>query len=115
MSLEVTALQHSPEVLVVRVGGVAEERPLLAVVDDIEAAAQSMRCVVVDVDELVLFSANAVRSFVRQLLGRFDDGCVMFTARRRTARRILRRWGGNGVVIVDSPDDAHTWCSSQVA
>lgn len=115
MSLQVTTCQHSPEVVVVRIGGVAEERLLLALVDGIGAVAESVPCVVVDVDELVLFSANAVRSFVGQLLDRVDDGCVVFIARRGTARQVLRRWGGRRVVIVGSADDAHARCSAQAA
>jgi hypothetical protein len=106
MSLRVTTVQHSPEVVVVRIGGVGEERLLLALVDGIEAIAKGVPCVVIDVDELVLFSATAVRSFVGHLLERVGDGCVVFTARRGTARQVLRRWGGSGLVIVASADHA---------
>jgi hypothetical protein len=115
MSLQVTTLQHSPEVVVLRIEGVGEERLLLALIDGIEAIAEAVPCVVVDMDELVLFSATAVKNFVGQLFGRVDHGCVVFTARRGTARQVLRRWGGREVVIVDSPDDARARCGARIA
>ncbi len=113
MSLQVTTVQHSPEMVTVRLGGVGEERLLLALVDGIEAIAKSVPCVVIDVDELVLFSANAVRSFVGQLSDRVDDCCVVFIAQRGTARHVLRRWGGSSAVIVASVDHARARCSTQ--
>ncbi|MCO8128053.1 hypothetical protein NHL50_12635 [Acidimicrobiia bacterium EGI L10123] len=115
MSLQVTAVQHPPDVVVVRIGGVGEEQLLLTLIDGIEAIANGVPCLVIDVDELVLFSATAVRSFVSHLLDRVGDGCVVFTARRGTARQVLRRWGGSGLVIVDSADHARARCSPQVA
>jgi anti-anti-sigma regulatory factor len=115
MSLHVTTLQHSPDVVVLRIGGVGEERLLLALIDGITAIAKSVPCVVVDMDDLVLFSATAVKSFVGQLFDRVDHGCVVFTARRGTARQVLRRWGGKDVVIVDSVDDAGARCRAGIA
>jgi hypothetical protein len=53
----------------------------------------------------VLFSATAVKRFVRELRERVGDTRVAFTARRGSARQVLRRWGGRGVVIVGSADD----------
>lgn len=88
---------------------------LLALVDGIDAITANVPCVVIDVDELVLFSATAVRSFVGQLFDRLDHDCVVFATRRGTARQILRRWGGRDVVIVDSVDDAHARCITQAA
>jgi len=108
MSLHVTTRQHSPEVVVVRVKGVGEQRLLLALIDGIEALAENAPCVVVDLDELVLFNATAVRDFVTQLFDRVDRDRVAFTARRNTARKILRRWGGSDVVIVADADHARS-------
>jgi hypothetical protein len=105
LSLHVTTAQHSPEVVVVQVGGVGEERLLLMLIDGIEAIADDAACVVIDIDDLVLFSATAVQRFVGALLERLGDTRVAFCARRGSARLVLRRWGGSGVVIVSSPDD----------
>lgn len=113
MSLHLTTRQRCSDVVVLRVTGVGEERLLVELIDAIEALADRVPCVVIDVDDLVLFSAGAVRRFVEELFDRVEHGRLRFAARRSSARLILRRWGGSDVAIVASAE--HVGCDGPTA
>ena len=107
MSLTVTTVPDAPnDVLALRLVGVAEERLLLTLVDGVHAAAEGKRRVVLDLDELVLFSAGAVRTFIAHLFERIGEDRVVLSCGRRTGRQVLRRWGGNEVSIMSTLDGA---------
>ena len=104
MSIQVTTIEDTPRLLALRVSGTGEERLLRTLVDGIHAVGHDKECVVLDLDDLVLISAAAVRAFVHGLTERLGFERVVIACNRLSCRQVLRRWGGSGVVITDDLD-----------
>lgn len=105
MALHVTTIHSTTDVVALRIAGTAEERPLLRLIDAIEAAAEGKRRVVLDLDQLVIVSAGPIQSFTAKLVARVGEDRVVLSCRRRSCRQVLRRWGGRDLRIVAELDE----------
>lgn len=117
MSLHITSTTYddSADAVVVRLAGAGDRRVLLSVTDGIEAVAEDVQRVVVDLEHLILTSAEAVRAFVAALSAGIGADRVVYSCSRRSARVVLRRWGGNGITIVPSVPEALSLPTAAVA
>lgn len=107
MSLHITTVHDAvADAVVVRIAGAGERRLLLSLSDDIAALVGHEQRVVIDMENLVLTSAGALRAFISVLFDQLGTDRVVFSCARRTTREVLRRWGGDDITVVSSTSEA---------
>jgi hypothetical protein len=94
------------DVVVLSLSGTPAEEVLALLAEGVASITGEGQVVVIDVDALVLSKASVIRGFLADLLDRSPVDHVAFVCERLTGRRILRRWGGDDLVIARTLSDA---------
>lgn len=91
---------------VLALSGTADEGLLLRLAGGVGALTDDASDLVVDVHDLLLSDANALRAFLAELLGGSVKGRLAFVCGRVSGRQVLKRLGGDAVHIFATVKEA---------